>query len=410
MTSSATHEIGGLPANSLGMTNNTALSTDHIDTRATDIASKALTGDIADRDARWMIVTDILSTDVIYSVARWNRFEATVQEREDLLGEFSELLTRKALQDTEGGMDLNRIANGASACGWARNLLRNGGMQSELRDMRRVSNRNAYIDPTLDLGAAEGGLTYAQMAFHTDAVEPDFDGAITGQADLNDEIDDLQESFLAAAAGKRSGARLMLAAETLMKAFKLSAPIRPVDAFDREYIRNAVSIDEEAAVQSVAAMYALVADVQTIEQQNVDPRMLALWDDYTTEELKRLSTMLPEAAQTLVLATVALKPRPSRDHIATALFVLRLTGDAKSVAWKSFTKRLFESWIAIEVEPVSEFSSKTLTPEDAQARIDSALAWPEVVAEAIAMPDQPLGSTERQISDLCNTVLEYSQP
>lgn len=372
-------------------------STDVVDTRATDIANQVLAGTISERDGRWMIVTDILSTDVVFTVARWRKFEATAQEREDLIPEFNELVQRKALQETEGGMDLVRIANGTSACGWARNLLRNGGMQSELRDMRRITNRNATIDPTLDLSGAEGGVSYAEMAFHTDSVTPDFDGAITGQADTNDEMDDLQEEFLSAAAGKRSGARLMLAAQTMQKAFKLSAPIRPMDPFDREFIRNTVSADEGAAVQAVTAMHALITSVQTEEQRNIDPRMLALWDDYTVDQLNRLSLMMPEAAQTLVLAAVALKPRPSRDHLATALWLLRLRHAGKG--WTSFSKRLFESWTAIEVEAVSEFSSKAPSDDDVAKRLSAALAWPELVAEATTLPGQPIGETEREVSD-----------
>ncbi len=371
--------------------------TDVVDTRATDIANQVLAGNISERDGRWMIVTDILSTDVIYSIARSQRFEATAQEREDLIGEFSELVQRKALQETEGGMSLQYLAKGTSACGWARQLLRNGGAQSELRDMRRISNRNSYVDPTLDLSGAEGGVSYAQMAFHTDAIEPDFDGAITGQAEKNEEMDDLQEEFLSAAAGKRSGARLMLAAQTMQKAFKFSAPIRPLDPFDREFVRNTVSANPEAAVESVLAMHALITSVQTEEQRNIDSRMLALWDDYSVDELQRLSVMLPDAAQTLVLAAVALKPRPSRDHLAATLWVVR--NSDKSKGWMAFSKRLFESWVAIEVEAVSEFSSKAPTEEDTKKRLTAALAWPELIAEAIAMPTQPLGATEREVSD-----------
>ncbi|WIE80891.1 hypothetical protein [Curtobacterium sp. MCSS17_016] len=382
-------------------------STDVVDTRATAIANQVLTGAISERDGRWMIVTDILSTDVVFTVARWRRFEATAQEREDLIPEFNELVQRKALQETEGGMDLVRIAKGTSACGWARNLLRNGGMQSELRDMRRITNRNATIDPTLDLSGSEGGVSYADMAFHTDSVTPDFDGAITGQAEANDEMDDLQEEFLSAAAGKRSGARLMLAAETMRKAFKLSAPIRPLDPFDREFVRNTVSEDENAAVESVLAMHALITSVQTEEQRNIDPRMLALWDDYSVDELHRLSLMLPDAAQALVLAAVALKPRPSRDHLATALWVVRHRHDAKG--WMAFTKRLFESWVAIEVEAVSEFSSKAPSNEDIAKRLTAALAWPELVAAAVAMDGQPLGKSEREVSDLFSGVLASCQ-
>lgn len=373
-------------------------STDVVDTRATDIAKQVLAGTISERDGRWMIVTDILSTDVVFSVTRWRRFDASVQEREDLIPEFNELVQRKALQETEGGMDLTRIANGTSACGWARNLLRNGGMQSELRDMRRITNRNATIDPTLDLSGAEGGVSYAEMAFHTDSVTPDFDGAVTGQAEVNEEMDDLQEEFLSAAAGKRSGARLMLAAQTMQKAFKFSAPIRPLDPFDREAVRNLVSKDENAAVESVTAMHALITSVQTEEQRNIDPRMLALWDDYSVDELHRLSLMLPEAAQTLVLAAVALKPRPSRDHLSIALWVIRARHEGKG--WQAFSKRLFESWTALEVEAVSEFSSKAPSEEDTAKRLSAALAWPELVVEAIALPGQPLGASEREISDL----------
>jgi hypothetical protein len=370
--------------------------TDVVDTRATDIANQVLNGSISERDGRWMIVTDILSTDVVFTVARWRRFDATAQEREDLIPEFNELVQRKALQETEGGMDLVRIAAGTSACGWARNLLRNGGMQSELRDMRRITNRNSTIDPTLDLSGSEG-VSYADMAFHTDSVTPDFDGAITGQAEANEEIDDLQEEFLSAAAGKRSGARLMLAAQTMQKAFKFSAPIRPMDPFEREFVRNTVSEDENAAVEAVTAMHALITSVQTEEQRNIDPRMLALWDDYSVDELHRLSLMLPEAAQTLVLAAVALKPRPSRDHLAATLWIVRNAD--KSKGWTTFSKRLFDSWVAIEVEAVSEFSSKVPTDEDTAKRLSAALAWPELVAEAAAMPTQPLGGTEREISD-----------
>ncbi|WIB65597.1 hypothetical protein [Curtobacterium sp. MCBD17_040] len=375
----------------------THLTNNEIDARATQWANAAIDGTMTETEVRWLIANDLAGTDIAFTVSRSRRQDATTQERDDLVAELLEMIEVKCLQDDGKGLDLARTAKGQSACGWARELAK-AVMASELRNIRRIGLRNAWVDPTLDLGSAEGGVSYAQMAFHTASDTPDFDASLDGSHDADEELDDIHESFLEEAAGKRSNARLALAAKALRKAFALPELIRPSNPFDREWIRNAVTEDRDAARQSVAAMHALYTSVQTPEQRATDMRLLAVWDDYTAEQLAKLMGLGADAAQVLVLAAVALQPRPSRDQLTLSLFLLSHFGPQDDAEWEKFHKALFESWVATEVEATSEFSSRAPTEKAVKARLEAALSWPERAAQAIALPGSPLGDTERAVA------------
>tara|TARA_R110002051_G_scaffold60546_9_gene110899 strand:- start:11053 stop:12195 length:1143 start_codon:yes stop_codon:yes gene_type:complete len=375
---------------------------------------------MAETQARWEIAAAILSTGVTRQVA-YSQAGINAQLREDLATRLSDLIERKALQETDGGYDLHRSASGESACGWARALSK-AGVQSALRDIRLHTNRNIEVDPILDLTDESSKVSYADATFHLAGVEDDLDPAAS--IARAEELQAIEDDFTEAASGRRSSGRLRIVADALLTAFALPAAVRPEDFMDREWIREAVAsrfelgedgeeleLNIDSARNSAAALLAFIMEVESEEQLAIDQRLLDLWDDYSAEELQALVSKPARVAQTLALAAVSAAPRPSRDTMSMTLRTIRLADeDTDAAGFKTFTKRLLDAWVATEAEATNEFDSRSnkspeAVMEAAALRMTAALDWPIVAAEAAARPGQPFGKNVAEVNAFISSVI-----
>ena len=376
------------------MTTNESSVTDRLDVRARDIARLALTGETTEVEARRAIAAILVQADIPAYVSRGVR-EIDQQTRIDLTERLQELQVIKVMQQTDGGLNLGMLLDGASLSGWARNLARIAA-QSKLRDIRKVTNRESLIDP-LDAGRenefGEVYSSYAETMFHTASVEFDTDL----EDDTEEDTDRITENFAAAAGGLRPSGYLRLAAAAFLKSSQLPAVVRPENPIDREWVRTVATEDVALVRKSIIAMQNLVVDVMTDEDRLINTRLLALWDDYSADNMATLLKMPDKAIQLLIWSAVSQFPRPSRDVIAMSLRTMRMADEGTN--WKTLTRDLLDSWLATEAEAFSEFDTKGGRDEDkAKARVTAALNWPTVVAEVIARKGSPLGRTEEDVS------------
>lgn len=389
-------------------------STELADATVRTLSIKAIKGQMPETEARWHIAAAILSTGVTRQVAGYTP-GINSQLRDDLTTELTELIERKVLQETDGGYDLHRAASGKSACGWARALAK-AAVLSTLRNIRLHTNRNIEVDPVLDLSSNDVSVSYADAAIHLNGVEDDYDS----EANLAriEELQAIEDDFTEAASGRRSSGRLRIIAEALISTYKVPAATRPDDFLDREWIREAIGsrfemaedgsgeieVNIEPARDAAEALLSFIMHREDTGQQTIDQRLIDLWSDYSAEDLQTLVFKPARVAQTLALAAVSAAPRPSRDAMSLTLRTIRLADeDINAIAFKTFTKRLLDAWVAIEAEVKNEFDARSnKSPESAMEaavqRMTAALDWPVVVAEAIARPGQPFGSNTADVN------------
>ncbi len=376
-----------------------------IDARINTIASEALIGEIPETEARWMILKELFGSDVPRMVAQKNyvTLGLTRQEVQDLADRLQELLERKALDPNF--MKLDKLVT-SKACGWAYNLCSTAA-RSEARNMRRPMRDMDSVDPLIaqETSASLSAGT-STVRWHTRA-ELGYANATEGDVDLLErvtgpdieELDAIEIEYVRGAAGARGHGRRFVQAEALRKMFKLPELVRPETSLDRAWVLDELTGDEGLALRSAVAMHALIDGVQTLEQRNIDDRLLALWDDYTAGQLETLIGKPAQVAHTLALAASSLLSRPSRDVLATALATIRMTSEGPN--WRSFTRDLFDAWIAVECEETSDYDAKS-SQEDKDRRhgerMVSAMNWPELAREATRLPKKPLGSTTREVA------------
>lgn len=396
-------------------------STELADAKIQSLAIQAIKGQRPESDARWHIAAAILSTGITAQVASFTP-DLNEQLREDLATELTVLIERKALQETDGGYDLHRAASGESACGWARALAK-AAVLSTLRNIRLHTNRNLAVDPVLDLSSNTPSVTYAEAALHLNGVEDEYD--LENHLARVEELQAIQDDFTEAASGRRSSGRLRIIADALISTYEIPAASRPDDFLDREWIREAigsrfqmaedgsgeVETNIETARNAVISLLAFIMDREDDGQREIDQRLRDLWSDYSAEELQVLAIKPARVAQTLALAAVSSAPRPSRGTMSLTLRTIRLADDdVDHAAFKAFTKRLLDSWVATEAEAVNEFDNRgQRTPESAMLasaqRLASALDWPAVAAEAVARPGQPFGSSESEVKAFISSIV-----
>jgi hypothetical protein len=376
--------------------------TDQLDLHIREIAKRGLDNRISQTEARWAISEALIEADIPAYVSR-TAVNINTQQRADLAEKLQEVIERATHRETDGGLSLEKIVNdGSSASAWARGLAKSA-IKSSLREIRRDTTvRFVNIDPT-DGNDVERTRGYAESMFHTASTGISADLDEMSQED-EDNLDVIFDEFTEAAAGLRPAGRLRLSAAALIKQYNVPELIRPADSFDREWVRLEVEEDETLALRSVMSMYRLVAEKQTPDDRLIDERLMSLWDDYSAEDLAKFESY-PKVAHQLVLASVSPLPRPSRDIIALALRTIRMADDGDD--WKTLTRQLLDSWLAIEVEATSAFDTKgTKDTERAEARLAAAFAWPELARAMAARPGAPLGDSEQAISKWISTTVQ----
>lgn len=299
---------------------------DEIDEAVQRIASEACSGTLDEDAARMRIMELIVGAQITQFVA--DRAPAEAWERDEVADRIHENLIDRVLD--HDGLDLE-IASHSSVVGWARQEAFRKATWS-LGEIRRERRR------TRSVGDFESeGL---------DIAEPTPESP-------SDEFMDLAEGFATKAKGTRERSRSLIAARTLLDAYRLPNPVSPECREDRDWIESAISSDHGVAHRALVAFVRLIDGRQSPSDHHVDDRLMALWDDYSYEQAELLEGKSPMVIRTIVAAAVARRPRPNKKTISEITDIILLAGEGDG--WVEFAQDVTETWLARECEPFSEF-------------------------------------------------------
>ncbi|MFE6966754.1 hypothetical protein ACFVAJ_16720 [Agromyces sp. NPDC057679] len=357
-----------------------------------------MTEDQARRGIAWNIEATGVATEVSREPHLYGLHPRT---RSKLADELKVVLHGKAVGESgmKASLDLSRIAGGASAVGWARQLLRTA-VNSKLRDILSADHELSYSTLNDEEAVAdEGGTIFDQVKNELSAEESFDDNRFAASFEA-----------LAGLKSLRHTGKTKQNAHHLRAAYEITAPIvTPEDEIDREWVQAQLEADETIAYRSLTQWLAIVTS-QGRQQNPIDDRLLGLWDDFTADQAEDLAEYRPGFAHTIALAAVMLSPKPSRDIVNQAVKLVTMASGSEE--WESHAPALVQAWVARECSPFSEFKSKTRGDENEQLAQHkmAAAAWPELARAAAGWHKTPLGSTVDEVRDRIARVFSSVDP
>lgn len=369
-------------------------STDRIDEQILLIAESILAGTQDETEGRWKIAGLLTLADIPSNIVnRGSHSSMAPQLKEDVAEKLRQLIEKKVRQTEPAYLDLTRmVRERSSACGWARSLARTAA-GSAVRDVVAPQRHSTIVNPQADREESLGGDT---LAFHQASVE--FDVEALDTPDIDEEVAVAAErQFTEDARGTRDTGRLRIAAKALLETFQLPNAIRPEDHIDREFLRQIIDSDVNAARESARSLHALIVDVQTARQASTDERLLAMWDDYTIAQLEMIVDKPARFAQTIAQAALSLEPKPSRNAVGAATAAIRRLVP-NTPQWGQLSRDLVASYMASETEPLSAFDvKKSLSDEEMAKRFEDSMAYRERAEVFATSADAHLGATATDV-------------
>lgn len=355
---------------------------DDIDAQARRIASDACRGAIDEHTARMQIMELIVGAKIAQFVA--DRSPAETWEKDEVADRVHDNMIHRVLD--EGGLDLE-IASRSSVLGWAR---QEGFRKAtwSLGEIRRENRRLTSV--------GDGNLDDELIAAEPERDEASFD---------SDEFMDLADGFVERAKGTRERGRSIIAARTLLDAFRLPNPVAPSSRLDRDWIDRSISADHGIAHRALGAFVRLIDGTMSDEDRSIDERLLALWDDYSYEQADTLLARPPLVVRTIVAATVARRPRPNKGIISEVVDIALLAGQGEG--WDEFALDAVETWLALECEPFSEFTSPSADQvrKARQIAAERSSRWETLVADS-ARYGSPFGSSPEEAAEWIASVFD----
>ncbi|MCC3292846.1 hypothetical protein LJ759_18155 [Arthrobacter sp. zg-Y1110] len=372
------------------------------DTTCRDVLQQYASGAIEEMAARQLIAASLHASGIARTVAR----EKTVQNpqlRDDLQADMEELLYRKIMQSEAGGFDLTLALN-TSSTAWARQLLRTA-RSSLLRNIHvRTGARLDLIDPVPDKDRfAETPPPISHTAFHSASV-----GGAGDPAEAGETFTDAADWLRSKQRHLRDSSKLSASAASIMHGYRVPAVTRP-PLPERKRLKAMLDSNPELAHRSVSAMRALIESEPY--PFTVDEGLLALWDNYSFDQMDAIASAPPKVAQVLVDAAVSDRARPSRNVLRLFGASVRALGTGKG--WARLAAETCETFIALEFEAYSSFDTTGSEYRDERlaGRRITVLKSPEVFARVLAHPGQRLGMTENdiyeQLDRLITTMTEF---
>lgn len=404
-----------------GMTTDTVL--DRIDDQARHLAQSALSGELAEREARVGLCALLLESDVpaVVASSRW-RSALSWQQRSDLAENILTHLVSQVLGHQGSTFDLARIADG-SLCGWARMLgaeVARWDPSVRPRRLDAVTVQVSPLAPVNDSHLVAGSASSATVHGRSEAAETSYHAAqafgglsaeemaLSRWADTEWAMEALERAVNEvgfAREPERAGAAV------LREVLGLPRLCVPADGADRAMVLNRVQTDQLLARRSLVQMASMVCTepphLPVPGEAPVGELMLSLWDDFEPAHLESLMIRPAKAAHIIVVDGLALGPKPPRAVVrALTRDVLAVSGEKD---WPITVDGLVPSFLATCTEAVSAFDDTNDTAAKETKRVlasTSAARWPALAARAAAFRSAPLGSTAEQVRERIRTTFE----
>lgn len=371
-----------------------------IDRRAAGVVAAARDGVVSAAHARRVIAALLYGSSIPESVAAgWS---GDRQYRVDIADRLRLLLFTKVMQEHAGGLQLDRLDDGASASGWATRLCR-AALPSAARDVRLRQRDRPH--PPVGAGpvddAARGFRTITEVSDLVSPASPDFsDGVVTVlDRSLGGDVtvEAAAEAGLLVVSGMRAGSRRHRGAAHLRRALGIPSPTRPTDPAARQRIAAALDGDPAAARRSVRTELARRSESMSDWIGSGDP-LAALWAGYPLEALLTLADR--DHRYSHVVAAGAVGPRPAiRADVAAALTAQVRRAELDDPGWHDMAAVLVAAFLAHISDLPSEFSPahRTAPPKSAEEKASEAAAFAEYAGRAAAYPAAPLGSVPAMV-------------
>ncbi|MCU6479106.1 hypothetical protein [Arthrobacter sp. A2-55] len=359
-------------------------------------------GALDETETRKAIAAALHRSGVVIQVAR-ERMLSHTQMVNDLCEDMNDLLYRKIMQTAPGGFDLN-LGLYSSATGWARQLLR-AARATLLRDLRtRTEAKLSLVDPIAAKQEQEG--------VRRDPSYRQFHGAAYQDKDHEDspnqKIQDAVEWYQSKARHLRDSTRLAASAASIMHGLGVPALVRPRLA-ERRRLQGLLHADPSLAHRSLRAMRSLIEGEPGNE--TIDEGLLALWDDYSYDQIDATAQAPFRMASVLVDAALADRARPPRPVLRAFIASVRALGTGRG--WSRLAAELSDTFIALEFEAYSSFDTSAADQhkERLMGRRIAILNAHDVFNRVLAHPGQRLGMTEHDLYDqldrLITSLTEY---
>lgn len=368
----------------------------NVDTICAEALEDHARGIISSQQARKIISGELVRSGVAESVAG-ERYVTSAQLRYDLIEDMNDLLISKVLKEAPGCYDLE-LGKGASATGWARQLLR-AARGTLLRNIHtRTAAKVSPVDPTPQAHSSLRFGTQRQYhfvhgvetsAFHESAVTDDYSLEGT-QRSMEDAADWLSSKTR----HLRENSKLAAHAASLLHAYGVPSLVRP-RLEERRRLQALIAADPFLASRSVEAMKAIVESEPLTTP--VDDGLLCLWDEYSYNQLEAISEADGKVARVLVDAALADRTRPSRTILRSFRASVRSLG--KGLHWNRLADECAEAFIALEFEAFSAFDSTgaEFHAEKSAGHMLMCRKAPGVFARTLAHPGQRLGRNEKEL-------------
>lgn len=381
------------------------------DTQCHDFLQRHADGELEAEETRRLIAEALHLSGIASTVASEKNIRG-VQLMHDVASELDALLFQKVMQTTPGGFDLD-LALDASVCGWARQLLR-AARPSAIRNIQnRTTAKMTLVDPS-PLRQWQDSPWHAgpYSAFHT-ATATDR----TDSAHLTRTMEDAADWLSSKTRHLRDSSKLAAQAATIMHGYSVPALIRP-RLHERKRLQSLIEADPNLAHRSIAAMRALI---ENEPYEAIDEGLMALWDDYSFDQIDAITRAATRVAGVLVAAVLSDRARPSRTVLRSFRASVRAMGTGRG--WARQADEACESFIALEFEAYSSFDTtgSEYREERVAGRQIACLKAPAVFERTLTHKGQRLGLTEdamydqldrliRSLTDLEVTVPEASVP
>jgi len=325
---------------------NGRLARTEIDLRAAGVAAAARDGAVSAAHARRVIAALLYGSSIPESVAAgWT---ADRQLRADIADRLREMLFTKVMQETSGGFALDRVADGASTCGWATQLCR-AALRSAARDLRVRQRDRPLRAVGADLVSPFGCRSITELAETAGPAVPDVaDTAAAGEPATGVWA---AEAGLVVVSGMRPGSRRQRGAAHLQRALGLPGPARPADPAVRQRVAAILTVDTAAAHRSARAE---LARRQGTGADRADP-LAVLWSGYPLPALRALGNRDHRYAHAVAMGAVAHRPAIRAD-VAAALAAQVRRADPDDPAWGDLAKGLVAAFLEHFSDLPSEFS------------------------------------------------------
>ena len=359
------------------------------DTECHDVLQRYADQVIDGSEARRLIAESLHRSGIATTVAR----EKTVhglQLMHDLATEMEELLFQKVMQTEPGGFDLD-LGLDASVTGWARQLLRAGRLSMIRNIQTRTTSKMTLVDPSpMRTWQESGWVAGPYSAFHT-ATTVDRNDPMHISQTMEDAADWLRSKTR----HLRDSSKLAAQAATVMHGYSVPALVRP-RLVERKRLKAIVDAEPGLAHRSIVAMRALI---EGEPYEAVDSGLMALWDDYSFDQIDTITRAAPRVAGVLVDSVLADRARPSRTVLRSFRASVRAMG--KGRGWARLAEETCEAFIALEFEAYSSFDTTGADYRDERVagRRIACLKAPDVFARALAFKGQRLGLNETDMYD-----------